>query len=66
MHVEALQWLNCILTRTLQANCHQLYELGNEQQNMLAGSASCSALSSLRVQTLMLPDAQKSPSLGPP
>ena len=29
MHVEALQWLNCIFTCRLRANCHQLYELGN-------------------------------------
>ena len=29
MRVEALQWLSCIFTRRLRANCHQLYELGN-------------------------------------
>ena len=29
MHVEALQWLNCIFTGRLRTNCHQLYELGN-------------------------------------
>ena len=29
MHVEALQWLNCIFARRLRANCLQSYELGN-------------------------------------
>ena len=29
MHVEALQWLNCIFACRLRANCHQLYELRN-------------------------------------
>ena len=26
MHVEAFQWLICIFTGRLRANCHQLYE----------------------------------------
>ena len=29
MHVEALQWLNCMFAGILRAKCHQLYELGN-------------------------------------
>ena len=33
MHVEALQWLSCNFKRRLQANCHQLYELGNAQSS---------------------------------
>ena len=36
MHVKALQWLNCIFTRRLRATCHQLYELGNAKQHILA------------------------------
>ena len=31
MHVEALQWPNCIFAGRLRPNCHQLYELGNTQ-----------------------------------
>ena len=34
VHVEALQWLNCICTRRLRANCHQLYELGNAKRRL--------------------------------
>ena len=33
MHVEALQWLNCICAGRLRANRHQLYELGHAQMN---------------------------------
>ena len=32
MHVEALQWLNCICARRLRANCHQLYGIKTKQQ----------------------------------
>ena len=43
MHVEALQWLNRILTGRLRANCQQLYELGNA--NSVSDRTLCSCLS---------------------
>ena len=39
MQVEALQWLDCIFTRRLRADCHQLYELGNAKTKCMAPGA---------------------------